>query len=88
MSILRDNEERRLQMCFRIGEKTWERLVQVARLARMRESEYCKFVLMRDLNVLSEPLDKRRQPWRLKRKQVAKKKEPVEGEECNDHQQP
>jgi len=81
MKLLKNHEKRRLQVSFRIGEETWERLTQVARLFEMKESQYAKAVLMKDLGVFSEPLDRRRLPWRVKRQQAAAEIQEPEGEE-------
>lgn len=74
MSLLKDHEKRRLQVSFRIGEHAWERLVEVARLFEMREGEYAKAVLYKDLGVYDERLDRRRKPWRRRQERGTGKK--------------
>lgn len=75
MSLLKDqpDEKRRLQVCFRITEKAWERLVQTARLFEMREGEYCKAVVYRDLGVYDERIDRRRRTWRQRQQRKEQK---------------
>ena len=75
MSLLKDqdHEKRRLQVCFRVGEKAWERLVLAARLFEMREGEYCKAVVYRDLGVYDERIDRRRKPWRRREEREERK---------------
>ena len=75
MSLLKDqpDEKRRLQVCFRVTEKAWERLVQTARLFEMRESEYAKAVVYRDLGVYGERIDRRRRTWRQRQERKERK---------------
>jgi len=62
--LLKDHGKRRIQLCFRITEKAWERLVEVSRLFQMTDAEYAKAVLYRDLGVWTERLDYRRKKRR------------------------
>jgi histone deacetylase complex regulatory component SIN3 len=60
MSLLRDHGKRRIQVCFRVTEKAWERLTEIAYLFEMEQSEYAKAVLYRDIGVWTERLDYRK----------------------------
>lgn len=59
MSYSRRTSKRR-QVTFRIGPSAYERLQKVALLFNMRESEYVKALLYKDLGIFHEPLDRRR----------------------------
>ena len=58
--LLKDHGKRRIQICFRITETAWHRLVEVAGLFEMEESGYAKACLYKDLGVWTERLDYRK----------------------------
>ena len=58
--LLKDHGKRRIQICFRITEKAWDRLVEIPRVFGMKDSDYAKAVLYKDLGVWTERLDYRR----------------------------
>ena len=60
MRLLKDHGKRRIQICFRITETAWHRLVEVAGLFEMEESGYAKACLYKDLGVWTERLDYRK----------------------------
>lgn len=60
IKLLRDRGERRIQICFRITEKAWDRLELISRLFGMKDTDYAKAVLYKDLGVWTERLDYRR----------------------------
>jgi len=62
--LLKDHGKRRIQICFRITEKAWQRLVEVSRLFEMTDTDYAKAVLYKDLGVWTERLDYRRKKRR------------------------
>jgi hypothetical protein len=64
VQLLRDHGKRRIQICFRITEKAWDRLVLISRLFGMKDSDYAKAVLYKDLGVWTERLDYRRRKKR------------------------
>lgn len=64
--LLKDNGNQRIQICFRLSEKAFERLSEIARLFEMRDSEYAKAVLYKDLGMWNQPIDRRRKSWRHK----------------------
>jgi hypothetical protein len=60
MSLFRDHGKRRIQICFRITEKAWERLTLISQLFQLSESDYCKATVYKDIGVWTERLDYRR----------------------------
>ena len=64
--LLRDHGKRRIQICYRVTERAWARLRELAQLFQMQEAEYCKAVLYKDLGIWTERLDYRKK--RRKRK--------------------
>ena len=62
--LLKDHGKRRIQICFRITEKAWDRLTLISRLFGMKDSDYAKAVLYKDLGVWTERLDYRRRKKR------------------------
>jgi len=67
--LLKDRGKRRLQICFRVTERAFERLVQVANLFEMETSDYAKAVLYKDLGVWTERIDYRRKRKGERRKE-------------------
>ena len=61
-------KEKRTQISFRLTERAYERLKQVAELFNMEPSQYVKATLYKDLGLLQEPVDQRRRRWIQKRR--------------------
>ena len=64
MRLFKNHGKRRIQICFRVTENAYDRLMEVARLFELKESEYVKAVLYKDLGAYNERIDHRRKPWR------------------------
>jgi len=62
--LLKDHGQRRIQLCFRITERAFERLAEVSKLFQMKDTDYAKAVLYQDLGVWTERLDYRRKKRR------------------------
>jgi histone deacetylase complex regulatory component SIN3 len=62
--LLKDHGKRRIQICFRITPRAWERLIEVSRLFEMSYTDYAKAILYKDLGVWTERLDYRKKKRR------------------------
>ena len=62
--LLRDHGKRRIQICFRITSQAFERLLEVSRLFGLKDTDYAKAVLYKDLGLWTERLDYRRRKKR------------------------
>ena len=58
-------KEKRTQISFRLTERAYIRLKQVAELFNMEPCQYVKAVLYRELGLYQEPVDQRRRRWRI-----------------------
>lgn len=58
--LLKDHGKQRIQICFRITEVAYHRLLEVSKLFEMSDANYAKAVLYKDLGVWTERLDYRR----------------------------
>jgi len=58
--LLKDNGKRRIQICFRITEKAWDRLQELSALFEMKDTDYVKAVLYKELGIWTERLDYRK----------------------------